>query len=182
MKKLAIFDFDGTIFNSITDVIICFNKALSTNDFPTLTYDEYVEILGGNIDELVSSCLKDNNTPQNMELVKNTYNTIYGKSNKENSLPFDGMHDVLLKLQEKGILLTINSNRNNDSIRTFVDKYYSDIDFQAIEGHNPVYPSKPSPFGINKILNQLNVSKKKRYTLGILQLILKQLKMQKLTV
>ena len=42
MKKLAIFDFDGTIFNSITDVIICFNKALSVNGFPTLTYEEYI--------------------------------------------------------------------------------------------------------------------------------------------
>ena len=159
MKKLAIFDFDGTIFNSITDVIICFNKALSVNGFPTLTYEEYSEILGGNIDELVSLSLKDKNTPENMELVKNTYDEIYGTSNRENSLPFDGMHEVLLELQKKGILLAINSNRKNDSIKKFIGKYYSDIDFKAIEGHNPAYPSKPRPCGVIKMLHKLKVSK-----------------------
>lgn len=159
MKKLAIFDFDGTIFNSITDVIICFNKALSVNGFPTLTYEEYIEILGGNIDELVSLSLKDKNTPKNMELVKNTYDEIYGTSNRENSLPFDGMHEVLLELQKKGILLAINSNRKNDSIKKFIGKYYSDIDFKAIEGHNPAYPSKPRPCGVKKMLHKLKVSK-----------------------
>lgn len=159
MKKLAIFDFDGTIFNSIIDVIICFNKALSVNGFPTLTYEEYIEILGGNIDELVSLSLKDKNTPENMELVKNTYDEIYGTSNRENSLPFDGMHEVLLELQKKGILLAINSNRKNDSIKKFIGKYYSDIDFKAIEGHNPAYPSKPRPCGVKKMLHKLKVSK-----------------------
>lgn len=159
MKKLAIFDFDGTIFNSITDVIICFNKALSVNGFPTLTYEEYIEILGGNIDELVSLSLKDKNTPENMELVKNTYDEIYGTSNRENSLPFDGMHEVLLELQKKGILLAINSNRKNDSIKKFIGKYYPDIDFKAIEGHNPAYPSKPRPCGVKKMLHKLKVSK-----------------------
>lgn len=159
MKKLAIFDFDGTIFNSITDVIICFNKALSVNGFPTLTYEEYIEILGGNIDELVSLSLKDKNTPENMELVKNTYDEIYGTSNRENSLPFDGMREVLLELQKKGILLAINSNRKNDSIKKFIGKYYSDIDFKAIEGHNPAYPSKPRPCGVKKMLHKLKVSK-----------------------
>ena len=159
MKKLAIFDFDGTIFNSITDVIICFNKALSVNGFSTLTYEEYIEILGGNIDELVSLSLKDKNTPENMELVKNTYDEIYGTSNRENSLPFDGMYEVLLELQKKGILLAINSNRKNDSIKKFIGKYYSDIDFKAIEGHNPAYPSKPRPCGVKKMLHKLKVSK-----------------------
>ena len=28
MKKICIFDFDGTLMNTITDVAICFNKTL----------------------------------------------------------------------------------------------------------------------------------------------------------
>ncbi len=166
MKKLAIFDFDGTLFNTINDVIICFNKALSINKFPTLTYDEYVEILGGNIDELVSLILKDKNTQENIGIVKKTYNEIYDSSSKENSFPFEGIHEVLLKLQEKGIFIAINSNRKNESIKKFVDKHFPDVKFLAIEGHNYEYPSKPSPCGINKVLNQLNMSKEEALYIG----------------
>ena len=67
MKRLAIFDFDGTLFDSIHDVLICFNKALAIHDFPPLTREELIPCLGGNIGEIVALVLKDNNTPQNVE-------------------------------------------------------------------------------------------------------------------
>ena len=73
MKKLAIFDFDGTLFNSVDDVMACFNQALTGNGFPALTYEEFVERLGGNIDEMVSLMLKNQNTSDNIEIVKESY-------------------------------------------------------------------------------------------------------------
>ena len=166
MKRLVIFDFDGTIFNSVDDVFICFNKALVNHNFPTLTKDEFYKVLGGNIDEMVSLILKDLNTPENMELIKDTYGRLYNESSKENSLPFPNIHEVLRKLQDKGMFIAINSNRKNDSINYFVDRYFNDIDFAAIEGHNPAYPSKPSPCGVEIIMEKLDVSKEESIYIG----------------
>ena len=73
MKKLLIFDFDGTLVDSICDDVLCFNKALSAYDFPTVTREELISCPGGNIYEIVSFVLKDNNTPQNMENIKHFY-------------------------------------------------------------------------------------------------------------
>lgn len=157
MKKLAIFDFDGTLFNSVDDVIICFNKALTKHDFPTLKREEFIGCLGGNIDEIVSLVLKDENTPENIEMLKKTYLNIYYPAKKENTLPFPGAHELLKKLQEKGIILAINSNRFSDSLEFFIDNFFSDIDFVAIEGHNFDTPSKPSPAGVNKIIKKSGV-------------------------
>ena len=158
MKKLVIFDFDGTLFDSVDDVVICFNEALSMHNFPTLTKGEYLEILGGNIDEVVSLILKDRNSKENMELIKDTYGELYSNSDKRNTLPFPNSEDVLRKLQEKNVLLAINSNRSTDSIRYFVNEFFSDIDFVLIEGHNPEYPSKPSPIGVERIIEKAGVS------------------------
>ena len=157
MKKLAIFDFDGTLFDSVWDVIDCFNEALTIHDFPTLSYDEYIECLGGNIDEIVSLVLKDNSTPSNIENVKKTYLELYNPSPKEKTLPFQGAHECLRKLQDNGVLLAVNSNRLDYSLNHFIDRFFSDIDFVLIEGHKDDYPSKPDPYGVNMIMEKANV-------------------------
>ena len=81
MKKLAIFDFDGTLFDSVCDVVICFNKALKIHNLPTLTREEYLACLGGNIDEIVSLVLGDNMSDENLKTVKDIYLKLYDSSN-----------------------------------------------------------------------------------------------------
>ena len=166
MKKLAIFDFDGTLVNSVDDVVICFNKTLAELNFPTLTYREYIERLGGNIDEIVSLILKDRNTPENIELVKSAYEKNYADLDKENTLPFPKVKDVLKELMDKNILLAINSNRKNDSLHYFADKLFKGIDFVDIKGHDPAYPSKPMPYAVEKIMHDFNISKEDALYIG----------------
>ena len=166
MKKLAIFDFDGTLVDSVWDVEICFDATLKLHGFPTLTHEEYLDRLGGNIDEIVSLILNDKNTAEDIELVKKTYGKLYSSSPKDNTLPFQKTHEVLRILQDKGLLLAINSNRKNDSLNYYADKFFEDIDFVAIEGHNQNHPSKPSPFAVEKIRNQFNVSKEETIYVG----------------
>lgn len=166
MKKLVIFDFDGTLFDSLDDVVICFNRTLEIHGFPTLTREEYLDVVGGNIDEMVSLILKDQNTHENIEIVKETYEKIYSASPKVNTLPFPKTHELLKALQEKGFSLAINSNRSNNSLKYYADKCFSDIDFVAIEGHNPSYPSKPSPCGVKRIIRKLKVTKDETIYVG----------------
>lgn len=166
MKKLAIFDFDGTLFDSINDVVVCFNKVLMIYGFPTLTRDEYIPCLGGNIDDIVSKVLGENNNPENLEKVKKAYLDLYNASKKELTIPFNHSHELLKRLQENNILLAINSNRLNYSLNEFVDKFFPDIDFVLIEGHDMVNPSKPDPFGVNRIIEKVNVDLDKTVYIG----------------
>ena len=88
MKKLCIFDFDGTVFDTLTDVAKCFNQTFEILGFEPLDLDFYIKSLGGNINEITSIILKDENTPENIELVKTTYEKIYQEDSKENTCFF----------------------------------------------------------------------------------------------
>lgn len=158
MKRLAIFDFDGTLFDSVDDVINCFNKALTTHDFPILTREEYIKCFGGDIDEIVSLVLKDKSSGENIELVKETYLNCYKSSKKENTLPFPEIHQLLKILQDNNVLLAINSNRLNYSVKFFTEKYLNDINFSYIAGQDPDIPSKPDPYCVNKIIKKMQLS------------------------
>lgn len=166
MKMLAIFDFDGTLFDSIEDVLICFNKALALHDFPTLTREGLIPCLGGNIDEIVSLVLGDNYTLENMETVKRTYLELYNSSKKENTVPFPESHRILKELQNRGVLIAVNSNRLNYSLKYFVEKYFHDIDFVSLEGHDIDCPSKPHPHGANRIIEKAGVLAEKAVYIG----------------
>ena len=157
MKKLCIFDFDGTLFDSVCDVVKCFNKTLTVYGFPTLTRDEYLGCLGGNIDEIVSLVLAENDTDRYHESVKRTYLDLYNSSQKQLTVPFPKAHELLKALQEKNVLLALNSNRLNYSLNEFVDRFFGDIDFLEIEGHDHPHPSKPHPYGVNKIIEKADV-------------------------
>jgi phosphoglycolate phosphatase len=157
MKKLAIFDFDGTLFDSIHDVLICFNEALAIHGFSPLTREELIPCLGGNIDEIVSLVLRDNSTPENVEKFKGTYLDLYYSSDKNLTVPFPKAHGLLRKLQDDGVLLAVNSNRLSDSLQCFVDRFLADIDFVMVEGHDLACPSKPNPFGVQKIMKKADV-------------------------
>ncbi|WP_458404005.1 HAD family hydrolase [Methanobrevibacter sp.] len=158
MKRLAIFDFDGTLFDSICDVVKCYNKTLELYGFPTLTRREYIPCLGGNIDEITSLVLGENSSAENVEKVKKTYLDFYNSSPKDLTVPFPNALEVLRELRDKNVLLAINSNRLTYSLNEFVERFFPDIDFVAVEGHNPPHPSKPHPCGVNNIVEKAGVS------------------------
>lgn len=157
-KKLCIFDFDGTLFDSVDDVIWCFNRVLEEYGFPTLTRDEYIPCLGGNIDDIISKVLGKNSSPQNVEIIKEVYLDHYNSSKKEKTVPYPHSEELLRNLQDNNILLAINSNRLTYSLNDFVERYFSDIDFVSIVGHNVNYPSKPDPSGVKYIIDKANVN------------------------
>ncbi len=159
MKKLCIFDFDGTLFDSLTDVVKCFNKTFEKLGLDTFDREFYKRSVGGNMDQIVSKLLQDKNTPVNMTKVKDTYAKIYDADLKENTCLFEGMLDVLEQLQEEGMILAINSNRSAESIKEFVNKFADNINFIDIQGPIPTEASKPDPYGVNTIIKKAEMSK-----------------------
>lgn len=157
MKKLFIFDFDGTLVDSITDVGICFNKALGKCGFKSHPLEHYPKYVGGNLETVVSKLL-DEPTKENINMVMETYKEIYLSSEKPNTKPFKGIVEMLYHLNEKGVKIAINTNKKQELTEDLCKKFFSEINIEIIIGYREDFPSKPYPDGIYKILEFTGVS------------------------
>ena len=68
MKKLVIFDLDGTLLNTLEDIKECLNIALEKFGYKTLTTPEVLKRVGYGAKKLVELAL-GNPTPEELEKV-----------------------------------------------------------------------------------------------------------------
>ena len=149
MKKLYIFDFDGTLVNTFYDSVISYNKALKQHNLPEYSYESLDKI---DYTDFINSMTDD------MQVLK-TYSKIYEESPKENTLPYEGITEVLTSLTEKGKELAICSNRNQEQLEEYTKKLFPNINFTSIIGYTPEGGYKPNPQVMNKIIRNVDYTK-----------------------
>lgn len=170
MKKICIFDFDGTLMNTITDVAICFNETLEKFGYNSHPIELYNNFVGGNLETVIGKLLDYNQTKEATESdinnIKEYYSNLYLNCNKENTKPYDGIIELLKKMQENNILLAINTNKKQALTEDLCKKFFSEINFEKIIGYSSDYPSKPDPTAVFEILKSENLEKEEAVYIG----------------
>ncbi|WP_461436403.1 HAD family hydrolase [Methanosphaera sp.] len=149
MKKFYIFDFDGTLVNTFYDSVIAYNKALKQNNLPEYTYESLDQI---DYSDFI------NNMTDDMQVLK-LYSKIYEESEKEYTLPYDGINEVLKELIKRGNEVAICSNRSQEQLEYYTEKLFPEINFKYVIGYTPEGGFKPNPEVMKRILNNVNYKK-----------------------
>ena len=152
MKNLFIFDLDGMLIDSVIYSIRCFNLLFEYYGLPTydkdlsdLDYDDFREFLRNNIDFSDQGVL-------------DKFVEIYA-SVPEDSEAYEGIHEVLETLLNKGMTLAICSNREEENIKDDVMRVFPEIDFKYISGYRQGLTDKPDPYRLNEIVEKEGISK-----------------------
>lgn len=149
MKRFYIFDFDGTLVNTFYDSVIAYNKALKQEGLPEYPYESLEDI---DYTDFV------NNMTDNMQILK-VYSKIYEESEKEYTLPYEGISAVLAELIKRGNKLAICSNRSQKQLDNYTKKLFPEIKFEYVIGYTPDGGYKPNPEVMNRILDNINYEK-----------------------
>ena len=154
MKKLVLFDLDGTLINSIDDLADSTNYALQQCGLPLHTVDEYKYFVGDSVDPLIRRALPEEEK-ENQELfdrVKKIYLSYYAAHSKDKTRPYPGISDLLSRCNKAGVLVAVVSNKPDDITADVVRYYFPQIHFAATMGPKEGIPKKPDPAGVREVL------------------------------
>ena len=168
MKKLVIFDLDGTLLNTIGDLADAVDYVMRSRNLPEHTNAEYRQMVGGGIKRLVERALPAE-LAANERYVKECvtqFRRYYVDNIDRYTIPYEGMPELLRKLQSMGIKLAVASNKFQHGTDRLVAKFFGDIDFVAVEGNREGAPLKPDPEIINNILRLTDINREECVMVG----------------
>ena len=160
MKRLVIFDLDGTLINTIADLGTCTNYALEKLGYPTHDIESYKFRVGNGINNLFRRSLPEGEkTDENVLRVRREFIPYYNAHNTDLSRPYPGMVELLEALQTEGILLAVASNKYQEATTKIIGELYPSIRFSAVLGQREGINIKPDPQIVFDILQATGVDK-----------------------
>lgn len=167
MKKLVIFDLDGTLLNTIADLATATNQALQHYGYPTHEVDAYRFFVGNGINKLFERALPESErTEENILKIRSEFVPYYDIHNADLSRPYPGIAELLEALQQKGVLIAVASNKYQAAARKLVTYYFPNIRFAEVLGQREGVPTKPDPAIVNDILAQTGVKREEVLYVG----------------
>ena len=146
MTKLIIFDLDGTLIDTRTDIANACNHALEQCGFPQRDIKEYNMLVGRGIDNLFRGAMPASEVnEENVARMRSLFVPYYNEHGCDWTRPYDGIMDILEVLKDKGLHFAVASNKYQEGTRSLVEKFFGKYDFVKILGQREGRPIKPDP-------------------------------------
>ncbi len=165
MTKLCVFDFDGTLINTIYDIAACMNFALSKMGKTTYDVDAYYHMVGNGVDIFARRALPDG-TEEEIALLKELYKEKYLKDSCVFSKVYEGVQELLEGLQKRGIHVGIISNKPQEQIDLILKEVLEFDAFFEVIGQDGRFPIKPAPDALHYLMEKTNVDKDEVWYIG----------------
>ena len=155
-KQLLIFDMDGTILNTLNDLMDATNYALKQNNFSLRNYEQIRKAVGNGVAMLIKRSLPNNIDEITYKKVLKDFEEYYSAHSSEKTTTYEGMSNTLKYLKDHGYLLAVATNKLEEVAIELVDRFYPNL-FSTVCGDNGIRAKKPAPDCINEIANRFNV-------------------------
>ena len=187
MKKLILWDLDGTLIDTLEDLGAAVNHALRLRGLPLCTLAEFRRMVGHGVRNLVQQALeaslrKAAETTATAPGQEAASAPVLDESYSDAALadfkayytahidvytrPYPGIPELLTELQAKGARMAVTSNKFQEGTEYLIREFFPDINFVAILGNRPGLPLKPSPEIVESVLAKSGISREDTLLVG----------------
>lgn len=144
----VIFDLDGTLLDTLQDLVNTLNSVLNFHNYPTHTLDECRFLVGHGMRELVRKGLPENaRKDEHIDLLLKEFMACYADNWNVHSKPYPGIAALLDTITERNIKMAILSNKADHFTSLCAKSLLKTWNFDVVMGHKEGIARKPDPEG-----------------------------------
>ncbi len=162
---MLIFDLDGTLLNTITDLHNALNYALKARGFPEKTEAETQQLLGNGIDILVAGALPNGKENPKFAETYAAFKAYYSAHLNDNTAPYNGIIPLLQELKARHIKMGIVSNKFDEGVNALAKQHFSGLIDHA-QGTSDSVEKKPAPDAVFALIKELHAENEKNIYIG----------------
>ncbi len=149
-----IFDLDGTLLETLPDLVVLTNTALAEFGFPPRTTDEIRSFVGNGGRALVNLAVPEGTSEEKTAEVMQHWKDLYSVIGNKLTTVYPHIEETMTKLREKGILLGVLSNKFEEGVFDVMGEYLPNL-FDVMHGESEEIPRKPNPAGLLRTIEEL---------------------------
>lgn len=167
MSKYAamLFDLDGTLLDTLGDLTDGVNYVLSRFYFKCRSKAEVQSFLGNGIPTLLRRALPAECSEELHKKAVQIFSKYYMQNMKKHTRPYEGIYDMLCKLNKQGFKTGVVSNKSHSAVKELCSYFFGDL-ITAAFGSTTEETRKPSPYLIYSALSALGCEKSKAVFIG----------------
>lgn len=149
-----IFDLDGTLLDTLPDLVELTNAALNEQGFPSRTTDEIHSFVGDGARALMYQAVPADATTEQAEAAMRRWMELYPVIGNKLTEPYPHIEEALAELAARGINLGVLSNKFDQGVHDVIDAYLPGM-FHVKHGECADIPRKPDPTGLLRSIAEL---------------------------
>lgn len=153
-----IFDLDGTLLNTLTDLAASCNYALRKHGMPEHSIDDVRRFVGNGVRLLMERAVPGGADNPDFEAAFASFREHYMLHSLDTTRPYDGITEVLEELKRRGCRLAVVSNKMMAATVELCRHFFPDLIEVAIgENEAEGIRKKPAPDTVFAALRRLGV-------------------------
>jgi phosphoglycolate phosphatase len=156
--QAVIFDFDGTLLDTLRDLAESVNSVLNRSGFPEHRLEDYRHFVGEGVEELARRVLPEGHRDEaTITRILTDVREEYRQRWPNHTRPYEGIPELLDAITARGTKMAIVTNKPDDSTRTMAARLLPGWKFDVIVGATADLPRKPDPKGALEAARRLRL-------------------------
>jgi len=149
-----IFDLDGTLLDTLPDLVMVTNRVLREAGYPERTDKEILGFVGDGLKPLLTLALPPTASETEVEALMGRWMRLYPENENLLTREYPGMTAALEGLARKGMKLAVLSNKYDGGVKQVIEQFFPGV-FVAAHGEGGAIPRKPDPAGLLFVMEEL---------------------------